>query len=95
MKCARGVIDSGVPDLGSNPQHLSILAAMPAIVDTGPLVAFFDRIIHAPRPGELVAGFRLRGLIGRVLGDERFLEHLPGLGHVANFVLPSSAGKRR
>ena len=44
MKGARGAVDSRIPDLASNPKHLAGFGRMPAaIVDTGPLVAFFDR----------------------------------------------------
>ena len=41
MKQALGVIESGIPDLGPNPEHLRGLGATQAIVDAGPLVIFW------------------------------------------------------
>jgi hypothetical protein len=44
MKAARGVVDSRIADLASNPEHLKGFGRMRvAIIDTGPLVAFLDR----------------------------------------------------
>ena len=44
MKGARGEVDSGVPDLGSNHEYLTGFAHdARRHADTGPLVAFLDR----------------------------------------------------
>jgi hypothetical protein len=43
VKRARGTVDSGIPDLASNLEHLKSFSNACAIVDTGPLVAFLDR----------------------------------------------------
>jgi hypothetical protein len=42
IKGGRGAIDSGVPDLTSNPEHLAVSVTMraPIVVGTGPLVLF-------------------------------------------------------
>jgi hypothetical protein len=42
MENACGVVDSGIPDLASNPKYLAGFGRH-AIADTGPLVALLDR----------------------------------------------------